>query len=188
MKRLPLLLILLLAACSYPRVAVDYDPATEFGRFHTWTWAPDAPGSVEAEQRSAQVSPFTRDRARAAVEAVLLRKGFMRAADRADFAVAIHFSSARRFAADPAYYGWSWSWGYGWGPGWYGHWGYPGVYSYRELPLTVDVYEAAPSGKLVWWGVAKGTMDDDLRPEEQSELIAELVDAVLARFPPPRKR
>ena len=57
------------------------------------------------------------------------------------------------------------------------------VESYDEAVLTIDILAAADGG-LLWRGSAKRRLGDGLTPEKLTELVNDLVNEVLAQFPP----
>lgn len=173
------------SGCSLSTVSVDYDPKTDFSQVHTWAWgAPSA-----SAPRNPRLSPFTLERARRAVEDALARKGFaMSAPDRADVTVTVQEALGRRIEAYPANVGWGWGWGWGhpgWGYGWSGYyWDGPSYYQVEETILVIELRQGAAPGRLVWRGVVRRPLEEDLPPEEQEARIRDMVEEVLSRFPP----
>jgi hypothetical protein len=168
--------------CSSSTVSVDYDPKTDFTQVHSWAWASP---SVSAP-RHPRLSPFTLERARRAIEDVLSRKGYaMSAPDRADFTVSVQEALGQRIEPAPASVGWGWGWGHpGWGYGWTGYWDGPSYYQVEETILVIEFRQGAAPGRLVWRGVVRRPLDEELPPEEQEARIRAMVEELLSRFPP----
>jgi hypothetical protein len=172
-----LLMAVAVAGCAVLRVGSDYDRQASFTSYHSFTWLP----------RAHRIrNPLTVQRARDAIQAELVRKGYALASDAgsADFAVDFTIGSRARMDvhAYPTPYFGSWYWG---GSGW---WGYPywgsqvDVRQYREGTLSIDVFDAR-SHRPVWHGWAKKELSaSDIERSEKP--IREAVDAVLAKFPP----
>ncbi|MBK9099251.1 MAG: DUF4136 domain-containing protein [bacterium] len=101
-------------------------------------------------------------------------------ADKADFGIALMFSSKTKTNIQ--------SYGYGYG---YGYWGRPGMYGtggvdvtqYDEGTLVIDIIDMAEQ-KLVWRGIGSGAMEQSPTVEERTENINNAVNKILAQFPP----
>lgn len=164
--------------CATLRVGSDYDHQASFGGFHTFTWVP--------RERYGTRNPLVVQRARDAIQAELLRKGYVFAPEAAAADFAVDFTIGSRVRMDvhsyPASYVGGWNWGT---PGW---WGYPywgsqvDIRQYREGTLSVDVFDAR-THRPVWHGWAKKELSTS-DVERSEEPIREAVRAILARFPP----
>jgi hypothetical protein len=180
LRALPVALLIAWAAlgCATLRVGSDYDKQASFAGYHTFTWLP--------RERYGTRNPLVVQRARDAVQAELVRKGYALAADAAAAEFAVDFTIGSRVRMDvhsyPAAYVGGWYWG---APGW---WGYPywgseiDVRQYREGTLSIDVFDVR-SHRPVWHGWAKKELSaSDI--ERSEEPIRDAVRAVLAKFPP----
>lgn len=171
-----LLACLLLVGCSSVSVRSDYDPQTDFGAFHTWSWLHEEPAQG--------VDGLTDGRIRAAVEAVLPTRGLHRAAagEAADLRLAYHARVEQRVEAAPAP---APTVAYGWRRG-YVAYDTPQLSTYDEGTLVLDLI--APDGTtLVWRGVAKGSVREAGSPEAREKRIREAVEEILDRYPPRAK-
>lgn len=166
------------AGCATLRVGSDYDRQASFAGYHTFTWLP--------RERYGTRNPLVVQRARDAIQAELVRKGYVLDPDPATADFAVDFTIGSRVRTDvqsyPAPYGGGW---YLSGPGW---WGYPywgsevDVRQYRQGTLSIDVFDVR-SHRPVWHGWAKKELSrSDV--ERSAEPIREAVRAVLANFPP----
>ncbi len=98
-----------LAGCATVDVQTDFNRKTEFSKYRTYDWFPQA---QEAAGTSLFQNPRASDQIRAAVERELAAKGLrLQPAGRTDFYVAYHFIGQERVDET--------SWGYG-----LGHWGH----------------------------------------------------------------
>jgi hypothetical protein len=189
MRRIPWMLAAWAAVsgCSSLEVSVDYDPSVDFLKIHTWAWYPEPTPPAGPRSDHPDLSPLTIQRAQAAIEETLSRKGYRSAApEQADVLVAVDSAIERRIEAAPVSMGWGWSWGhpYGWGATWDGWWGPPAVYTIDEVALIIDVLEPRPTPRLIWRGVARWPKHGDATPEDRQARIREAVDQALAKFPP----
>jgi hypothetical protein len=164
-------LVAVAAGCSTsPRVETDHDPAADFSRYQTYTWA------YSAAPRG--MNPLLYERVRGSIDRSLAARGFTQQSA-GDFAVAFTLGARDKvevtdFGPYAPFYP-----GYGWGWGGMGGMNRVDVNQYTEGTLTIDVYDAATK-KPVWHGVA--TQNVSGTPDQES--IDTAVDSVLARFPP----
>ncbi|WP_334157359.1 DUF4136 domain-containing protein [Oryzomicrobium sp.] len=168
---------LLLAACaSGPNVRSDYDPQTDFARYHTFAFF-----SPAGTDRSGYSTLLT-DRLRRAARAELERRGYVYREASPDLLVNFNAKLEEKYDVVPTpapmgYYGYrggyygSWP-GYGWGQE---------VIQYTQGTLNVDLVDARRR-QLVWEGVGVGTVDDMAAAVSQSSLD-KAVAAIFARYP-----
>jgi Domain of unknown function (DUF4136) len=163
--------------CATLSVGSDYDRQASFAGYRSFTWLP--------RERYGTRNPLVIQRARDAIQAELLRRGYALAPDASAADFAVDFTIGSRARMDVRTYPTPY-WG-GWysGPGW---WGYPywgsaiDVRQYREGTLSIDVFDAR-SHRPVWHGWAKKELSEsDLAQSEGP--IREAVQTVLAKFPP----
>ena len=160
-------------ACYTIPVSTDYDPATDFGSFHTFAWL-EPPENPDA-------NPFAdntllRKRVREAVVAELSGRGFERqSTDVADLLVTFHVTLEEKLRVYD-----SWGGGYGYYRGAY--WGSRGTYgaSYQQGTLILDLIDREAE-QLIWrgWGPNAVPTADSGR-----ERIESGVQQILDRFPP----
>jgi len=175
---LPLILVLLLQACSTtPKVQSEARPGADYARYRTFALLP-LPTTSPASDPGLMLR-FAEPARQAVIEA-LSAKGFQPAERaRADFVVNLRGSSmpkvevqdwgytrtvySRRFAGVPV------------------HVGQTDVRTYEEKTLTVEVFDNT-THELVWVGwMTKRTTGARTKPEQ----LKEAIHAILAEFPPP---
>jgi len=147
----------------------DYDTKADFQHLKTFNWMP-----IPAK---ADVDRLNIERIKNAVNSQMAAKGFRKTRDNPDFLIASHVGQKQKVrVAD---------WGYGYGP-YGGYWGPRGVdvYKYEEGPLILDFVDTK-SKKLIWRGSAKAQISANMTPEKREKLIAEAVQKILEKFPPP---
>ncbi|MFZ0133542.1 MAG: DUF4136 domain-containing protein [Desulfobacterales bacterium] len=182
-----LLMTVMVAACSGIQVNQDYDPVTDFSRYHTFAWAP------EPAQKSGNAlidSPLMDRRIRTAIETTLASRGFAAAADnRPDFLVTYQLVVRNQVEVTPA------GPAFGWGAFPYGYWGYPypfwgGIdYSgyvdyYQEGTLIID-FTDFETQKLFWRGTGSRRVSRQSTPEKTTAEVNRIVAEILAQYPPP---
>lgn len=163
--------LILLVSCSTISVNQDYDPEYDFSKLKTYGFIPLASESG--------IDQLSADKLGAAIKNELDAKGYT-VSDKADFGIALMFSSKTKTNIQ--------SYGYGYG---YGYWGRPGMYGtggvdvtqYDEGTLVIDIIDMAEQ-KLVWRGIGSGAMEQSPTVEERTENINNAVNKILAQFPP----
>jgi hypothetical protein len=169
-----------LAACSGVDKRTDYDPGADFSTYHTYEWVTDELMVQPPEGADPRVSALVQQRIRDAIDQSLARKGF-RQEQSGDFAVGFTVGLRDRERVS--------NWGpYGSSYRPYGSYDpYRGPYgarttvtSYTQGTLAIDMFDVQ-TRRPIWHGRAtKIVQDSDDRPE----VIQEIVDSVLADFPP----
>ena len=154
-------------------VKYDYDTKTDFASLKTYDWLP-----IPAK---ADIDKLNIERIKNAVNSQMTAKGLRKSPDNPDFLIASHVGKKEKVRiAD-------WGYGYGtYGRYWGGYGGPRGVdvYKYEEGSLILDFVDAK-SKKLIWRGSAKAQINTDKTPEKREKLIAEAVQKILEKFPPP---
>lgn len=171
-----------LAGCSSVSVVTDYDRSANFGRYHTYAWAPEPPTAL-------QPPPSVNAALHGAVDTALGTKGLQRSI-KPDLIVSARVAS--RPAVDVRQ---RTEWiGYGGAVGYYDRRGrrgayYPGpslpytfteVTPYTEGRITLDLVDAT-SRRLLWRGEGRTFLD---RPESDARRVAEAIERMLAQYPP----
>lgn len=164
-------------ACSTLRVSSDYDPSADFSGYRSYAWLPDGP-AVTGHARLD--SPLVHERVHQSIDRVLASKGFRESAESPDFLVRYDLTAARRI--DVTTYDSTFYRGYGY------RMSLPEtiVREYDEGTLVFDVMDTREK-KVVWRGVAQGRLRPEtaqLDPAQVQERVDEVVDEVLASFPP----
>jgi hypothetical protein len=160
-----------LSGCSTISVHQDYDPEYDFSKLKTFGFIPLS--------KEAGIDQLSADKLGNAIKTELLAKGY-NLSDKADFGIALLFSSKTKTNVQ--------SYGYGYGYGYYGRPGYGGmggvdVTQYDEGTLVIDVIDMAEN-KLVWRGIGSGAMSQSPTVEERTKNINKAVAQILEQFPP----
>ena len=176
-------ILMLLASCRGIPVSTDYEPERDYSALKTYAW--------KEPMRKIIIDPLLdndlmSDRIHRAVDARLTALGYSKAlADEgADFFITFNISSAEKISVD-SYYGY-----YGYHSCWSGS-GYEGFGRGRDITvrqytlgaLMLDVIDPA-SERLIWRGVGEKRIPKFKTPQERDLYIAEIVQAILDRFPP----
>jgi len=165
--RLAIAACLALSACAdTPRINTDFDPATDFSRYHSYSWVYTAvPQNMD---------PVLFEKLRASIDRSLHAHGFTLGSP-GDFAVA--FTVGRRDRVEVSDFGsYGPFYGYGWGP----HYHDIDVRQVTSGSLVIDIYDTQ-THKPIWHGIA--TQDVTPGKVDQAKIDSG-VDAVLASFPP----
>ncbi len=170
-------LALALLACSSVQVKSDWDPEANFAGLRTWAWQSSTPistGDVRLDD------PLVHKRIQAAIRTALDARGYRQAMEgKPDFEVTYHVAISRKLDAQTIYTGY--------GP--YRGWGMGGtrtvVDEYEVGTLLIDVVSPATKA-VIWRGTAQSRLQDLRTPEEREKRAQEVVDEVLAKFPPER--
>ena len=184
MKRSFLFVLLLgvstIVACSYVRVSQDYDLAKPLPVLKSYRWLSaeqTATGDVRVD------NPLLNERIRRAIDRVLQEKGYQpEQADVADFRVNYQFSIRQKIRSDDV------GGTVGFGVGTYGRHGGVAigtghhVSQYDEGLLVIDLTDS--QGNLLWRGQGTRYLPTHPKPEKTEKIYNELVEKILAQFPP----
>ena len=177
-------LLALIAACTGIPVSTDYELDRDYSSLKTYAW--------KAPAHKIIIDPMVDNdlmtaRIQRSIKAQLTAQGYVEATGEqsADFYVSYSISADQVISVD-TYYGY-----YGYYPciGCYGYgYGYGGpnditVRQYTVGALMIDVVDPA-SERLIWRGVGEKRIPTFKDPQERDLYIAEIVQAILARFPP----
>lgn len=166
-------------------VSTDYDEATNFTQYQTWSWYQDQPVAKSDSTRG--YSTFLDKRIKTAVENEMARRGFQKATSRnqADMLLAYDVSIDNVQRVRPDYISVPMI-GYGY------YYGYRYAYTYNRLynNTTVQEYQAgtiildivdAKSNELVWRGTGQTSASEKSLTQEK---VQEIVTQILAKYPP----
>ena len=173
-----LVAIVLLATLDGPARAAaakyDYDPSVDFSKYKSFRFlgeAPDGTPRAPRNQGRPQLSPLVEKQIGESVKATLQSKGLeLEEQGPADLGVAIHTGQQREVV------------GYGWGPRYTGP---RRVEVNKEGVLTIDLVDRV-ARELVWRGSIAATIKED--PEKLHKQIDSLVEKVLKKYPPSKKK
>ncbi|MFC6996261.1 DUF4136 domain-containing protein [Rufibacter roseus] len=166
-------------------VSTDYDKATNFQQYQTWSWYQDQP--VAKSDSTRRYSTFLDKRIKTAVENEMARRGFTKADSRkeADMLLAYDVSIESMQEVRPDYMTIP-SIGFGY---WYGYryaYRYNRLYNnttvreYQEGTIILDIVDTK-SNELVWRGTGQTTGGEKALTQEK---VQEIVTQILAKYPP----
>lgn len=172
-----------LVACAGVSVNQDYDPATDFARYHSFDWYA---GQRQLTGDAGVGDPLLEQRIRAAVGRELVSRGYRKVSDRTpDFLVNYHVSVQQKLTSSGV--------SVGYGVGSYGSHGGVGigmgtspVRQYEEGTLVIDFIDGA-SGKLFWRGTGSKALSRNPTPEDTTRTIDTATHEILKQFPPGRE-
>jgi Domain of unknown function (DUF4136) len=163
-------LSLALVCIVFASVSTDYDHATDFSNYHTYSWI-----KLQVED------PLWEDRVMRAVDTQLAAKGWTKAPGAGDASVAAYGSTKTRKTLQTWYdgFGGGWRWR-GFGPG-------MATTVVEDTPvgtLMVDIFDT-PTTKLIWRGIASDTLTGN--PEKDEKKMDKVVSEMFKKFPPQAK-
>ena len=181
--RLVLCAVMLVAVggCSSVKVSQDYDPGKVLPVMKTYRW------KTEAQARTGDVridNPLLDARIRKAVDRVFSEKQIRKAAGAVpDFEVEYQFSITTKIQSDDL------RTGFGFGMGRYGQHGGMAISTgstvtqYDQGLLVIDLTDLK-SGDLLWRGKGTRRLPEHTDPVSTEKIFNELVEKILAQFPP----
>ena len=180
-----IVLLVLLWGCSSIRVSQDYDLSGQFLSLETYAWQTDHQpqiGDIRVDNTLLDA------RIRSAVDRSLAEKGYRKVGgDVADFHVAYTYQIGSKIESDNV------TFGFGFGGGGGGRYGGIGIDSagrvreYDEGLLVIDLLDVS-TGELLWRGNGTSRVDQHPKPEEAEKRIRQVVEKILAQFPPQAKK
>ena len=168
------------------KVGYNYDSDANFSQYKTYKWV-DIP-------KGEQIDDLTAKDLRNAINAQLQAKGLREVqSDDADLYVGFQLSVSHEKQLNV--YNSGWGYGPGWGGRWYGGWGggmstgmSTGTTSTIEVgSFDFDMYDVKAK-RLVWRGVATGTIKTYKKPEKRRKAFAKGAKKLLKNFPPKLKK
>lgn len=181
LKMVALLLLLWVAAagCSRIQVSQDYDTKMHFPQLYAYAWK-SAVKKNHADIR--ENNPLLHKRFHENIDRVLMEKGYTRK-NKPDFLVDYEYSIKTKIYSEP------YTTGVGFGLG--SHHRYSGfgistapqIRQYDVGILAINVYDAA-SDMFLWRGMGSEEISSHPTPQQTSEMVRRLVEAILVQFPP----
>jgi hypothetical protein len=168
----------MLAGCSSLNVDLDYDPARNFGAYHTYAWLP----AVTSKEGEAVIrNDLVEARVTGAVDSALAAKNLQRTdKNSADFLVTYHINVEDRVDVRTIETGFSyrplWRWGSQFDTE-------TVVQQYKAGTLVLDIVDRA-TDKLAWRAAAETRLREGLTPQQRDEEIRTIVNALISKFPP----
>ena len=162
-----------LAACSSISTTSDYNPATDFSSYSTFSIYDGVIKDSELES-----APLVKKRVLEAINNEMKKKG-LTASDSADASIIIFAHAGTTEKMNVTDYGY----GYGgwWGPSPYGR--DIDVSYYTQGSLVIDFVDNSKD-ELVWRGIGTAALQDRGTPEERQAFIDEAVATILDQYPP----
>lgn len=172
------------AGCSSITVRTDYDRDADFTLYRTFGWLPQPTSSISGSAAQAQARNDLMDkRILSAVNNQLVNRGLQIDTTSPDLLLAYHTGVQDKVEVT--------DWGYSYPSygAWGGGYGYGGrnidVYSYQEGTFILDFIDGK-THRLVWRGTATGVLDTNPNPEKSEKNINQVVEKLLAQYPPKR--
>jgi hypothetical protein len=172
-------LLVLVSACTSVQVSQDYDTNFTFGTTNTFGWH----AKLQHESSDFQKpDELLAKRFKEAIENVLTNQGF-KLNERPTFLVSYAFSIISKLQVDPSYS----AFGYG-----FGRYGYSrgfgintgnSIRQYDQGKLVINIHSAT-TNQLVWKGTGTREMSTHSNPTQITRNVYEMVEAILAQFPP----
>jgi hypothetical protein len=175
MKRfLPFACLLFVMACSSIQTSYDYDKTTDFTKYKTYAYTPEATNFGPNQ--------LTGDRILAAIDREMAARGFTKS-DNPDVLIDLHAKleqkqDATATTTGPGMYGTPWRYGYGAGFSTT----QINVNTYTDGTLFINMVDKA-SEKLVWQGRGTKTLDENASPEKKETNINNGVKAIFEKYP-----
>lgn len=172
--------LILSAGCASIRPDIDYDPEKDFRQYNNYSWL------VEKKEVNNQIrNDLLNERIKNAIENGLARKGYQKVSGDAetDFLLTYHLSIETKVDVSTINTGW----GYHPGGSRYGYGGISHsdtiVREYKAGTLVIDIVDKSDN-MLAWRGAAQSRLKKNIPPEERTERINKVVNAILDEFPP----
>ena len=172
-------LFALVSACTSVQVSQDYDTNFTFGTTNTFGWH----AKLQHENSDLQKpDELLAKRFKKAIENVLTNQGF-KLNQRPTFLVSYTFSITSKLQVAPGYS----SFGYG-----FDRYGYSrgfgintgnSILQYDQGKLVINIHSATTK-QLLWKGTGTREMPTHSNPSQITQNVYEIVEAVLAQFPP----
>lgn len=173
MKHLKYLFLLLIVACSTPRIAYDYDTEVNFSNYKTFNFFEDVGEGL---------NKFDVERITRGIKINLEKQGF-RQSDNPDFYVNVLSKVKRqshRNTVGISVGGGNVGFGYGISGG------IPIGRRKLNQQITIDFVESKNNG-LIWQSISDAEIKENLKPEQRDEYYKRLLEKILAGFPPKKK-
>jgi len=175
------LLFLFFAGCSSVQVSQDYLTDTSFNNLKTYQWQSETQKPTGNPRID---NPFLVSRIRTAVDQTLAKKGFQKInAGKPDFYVAYTYNLRSKIESKDV----GTSFGFGFGR--VGRFGSVGINTgqevreYDQATLLLDLFNGTTQD-LIWRGNGTRRVGEHSTPEEETDIVNEMVSKILEQFPP----
>lgn len=173
---LPVLMLLLLSACTSVRVLSDYDKDANFNSYKSYAF-------YKTGIDKAQISDLDKKRILKAIDNEMTARGFTKS-NSPDILVSIFTKEKEQVDVYNNYWGRG-GFGWGWSPYYWG----PGMNNGTQIStrtqgsLYIDLIDTK-NKELVWQGKGIGTLGHSKSIEKKEERIQEFVGEILKAYPP----
>jgi len=155
------------ASCSSaPKITAGWDRNVDFSGYHTWSWRDD--GSIR--------DAAWKQRFRSVLTDELAKRKLERSDTSSDLWAVAHV----RLSSETQVVSYSPAWGYAWG-GWAAAY-YPIEYQIPVGTIVLDLVDVRQK-KLVWRGIAEGSIRENRTNEEREEKLIQILDEMFATYP-----
>jgi hypothetical protein len=173
-------------ACSNLKISSDWDSEVDFSKVQSYAWIGQASG-VEGFESAEGASSLLDQRIRKAVQETLSSKGISEVGrQQADVLVSYHIGIEKRLDVHTVHHGYGHGYrGHGRYRGWRAGAGYTDtrVTQYDEGTLLLDLIDPQRM-EMIWRGSAQSRISTTTSPEERQQRVREVVEKVLAQYPP----
>lgn len=172
------------AGCASIRPDIDYNPEQDFRQYHNYSWLVTNKDSIDK-----LINDLANERIVNAIENGLASRGYHKLSTdaEADFVVAYHLSVEKKFDINTVHTDMGYS---PWGPSYGYRYGFGGVSQsnttvreYKAGTLIIDIINKSDN-KLAWRGTAQSRLKKNISPQERTQKINDVVNAILDEFPP----
>lgn len=172
------LMVLVLGACATgPRVYTDADPATGFGQFVSFAFMEGA-----GKSGSSQYQTLSGQRIEDAISASLEARGYAVDINNPDLLINFHLKTEEKTrTSPPVYYGGYYGYRSGVYMGWPGYVEPGHIDTYTEGTLSIDLVNRR-TNQMVWEGTAVARVTDTSMANTD-QAVREAVGAIFAQYP-----
>lgn len=175
-----LLLLMLLAGCSTVQVSQDFEPGIDYAGMSTFAWQHD----TQPKTNDIRVDdPLLNQRIRTAIDTNLESRYTRVDRSSADFLVAYELAIRQKLKSEGTQSGIMIGGGSRGAFGGFGIGSGRPVETFDQGMLFIDVLEPK-TGRLLWRGKGTDIVPEHADPEAITRQINELVQKILAKFPP----
>lgn len=174
MKRLKYLFLVLIVACSSPKIMYDYDAELNFNNYKTFNFFEDVGEGM---------NKFDVNRITYEIEEALKKQGFKKS-DTPNFYVNALSKVTRQVLRNTIGVGVGGG-NRGFGYGISG--GIPIGARKMNQQITID-FVSAKNNELIWQGIADSEIRENLTPKERDEYYHHLIQKIIKGFPPKKQK
>jgi hypothetical protein len=181
-----LLLVFGLSGCSTVQVSDDYDTGTDFSQLKTYDWLPAGDQVKPTAEEFEKKNPLIAERIQKAILANMNAKGYQFVSEKPNAYITYHVGVSSKIRSTPV------TTSIGFGTGFYGGYGGLGVQTgsdieeYQQGKVVLDILDS--NKKLVWRGISTSDVDQHAEPKEITEQVNEIVQKLLAQYPPKKAK